>query len=214
MRTKLISCLLWAALVALVPDAYAQFTVNFQFINSAGGAVPIYTGPGISGLGEGTFWNTVAGPSSYKGGTYAATNSLADNGVTDTGIGFSLATVGNWSYPQSDAIALLNSYANASAGGKEFTLTNVPDGTYQLVLFGLPGNHSAKGTVFTVEGVSQTIAEPANANTSFVVSNNYVVFSNLVVSGGTLTGMYAANPGTIPIHRLSPSTPIPVNGLP
>ncbi len=195
MTKRTIAILLSTLLVALPAAVQAQFTVNFQFINSAGGAVPLYTGAGLAGYGSGTFWNTVPGPSGYRAGTYTSTNSLADDGITDTGISWSLDAIGNWSYAVS-GLALFDSYANANTGGQTFTFKHVPDGTYNLVLFGLPANHSAKGTVFTVDGLSQAVVEPQNANTSFLPGTNCVVFTNLVITGGILSGTYQANADT------------------
>ncbi|HEY5913859.1 MAG TPA: LamG-like jellyroll fold domain-containing protein [Verrucomicrobiae bacterium] len=190
MKTFL-ATLIGVALAAFT--AQAQFTANFQWNSSEGGAVDIYTGAGVSGFGAGAFWNTVPGPNSWRPGTYSSTNSLADDGVTDTGISWTLVTGGSWSYP-SGGIALLNSYAN-SYGSQTFTFNAVPDGTYNLVLFGLPGAHSAAGTTFTVDGASQAIVEPKNVNTSFLLNTNYVVFSNLVVTGGSLSGTWGPTSG-------------------
>ena len=70
---------------------------------------------------------------------------------------------------------------------------NVPSGLYNIVLFSCNGSEAAtKGdsdTIFTINGVTH-IAQPSQ-DTSFVLGNNYVVFTNVVVTAGTLTGTYA-----------------------
>lgn len=167
------------------------FTVNFQWYSKEGGNdVGAYSGAGITGFGTGTFWNSVAGPSTWTVGTYSSSTGNLDDGSYDTGISWTLVTGGSWDWSSAPTIPLLDSSAS-SYGTQTFTFT-LPNGMYNLVLFSCNGTESSTtngGAVFTINGQTQT-ALPTQ-DTSFVQGNNYVVFSQLLVTNMTLTGTWS-----------------------
>ena len=169
----------------------APWTANFDFDCSEGGFVGTFSGAGV--LGSGSFWNPIPGPSSWTANTYTSDSGLLDDGVTDTKISLILATGGSWSYaPVGNA--LLDDFATSDATGKTFTFNNVPDGLYNLVVFAVNGGWHDRGSIITVNGQRQATVNASS--TSFIQGDNYVVFTNLVVSGGAIVGNYAANPAT------------------
>jgi hypothetical protein len=88
-------------------------------------------------------------------------------------------------------IPLLDSAASAY-GTQTFVFSNLLSGVYNLVLFSCNGTESSTkdaAALFTVNGMTQ-VAIPTQ-DTSFVLSNNYVVFNQVVVTGSTLNGTWS-----------------------
>lgn len=165
------------------------WTVNFDFDCSEGGYVGTFTAPGV--LGAGSYWNAIAGPSSWEANTYTSPSGVLDDGITDSKITLILTTGGSWSYTPVDN-PLLDDYATADANGKPFIFNNLPDGLYKLVVFSVDGGWHDRGSYITVNGERRVTANATSA--TFVEGDNYVLFTNLVVTGGSLSGSYAANP--------------------
>jgi hypothetical protein len=171
-------------------------TVNFQWHSTEGGNnVGNYAGSGIPGFGSGTYWNQVIGPAAWSPGTYASTGATyADDGTTGAGFAWTLVTGGSWDWTSTPTIRLLDSSASAY-GTQSFTFS-LPNGRYSIVLFSCNGTESLTangGAVFTINGATQT-ALPTQ-DTSFVQGNNYVVFTNVVVTGNALNGTWAPAAG-------------------
>ncbi|HEY1789049.1 MAG TPA: hypothetical protein VGJ73_12885 [Verrucomicrobiae bacterium] len=171
----------------LIGNASAQIATNYV---GQGG----YSDPGNN------FWN----PYAIGGTTGAGTNS---DGATASPITVSDNNVPGNSYEHGSThfvgITNLESpYLYAKSSGTPSlvtdTLNNVPQGTYNLYLYGKNAGYNSDSTLFSVSvGAtsygSQTIT---NAGDSvFTLNNDYTVFSNIVVStsGGTITFTYAPN---------------------
>ncbi|MGA2659723.1 MAG: hypothetical protein ABSH34_19625 [Verrucomicrobiota bacterium] len=171
------------------------FTVNFQWHSTEGGNdVGTYSGPGIPGFGSGADWNQVVGPNAWAPGTYASTTGFLDDGSADTGISWTLTTGGSWDWSSTPKIALLDSSASAYAT-QPFTFS-LPNGMYDMVLFSCNGTESSTddaAALFTINGMTAT-AVPTQ-DTSFVESNNYVVFSQVLVANTTLAGTWGPTDG-------------------
>jgi hypothetical protein len=175
--------------LTVTPMPAGQWVVNFDFDTAAGGSAGTYSGPGV--LGTGTYWNAIPGPDSWGQGTFTSTAGLADNGSSDTGISLSVTIAGNWSNPKNNA--MLDDFAEALNGvAQPFTFNNVFQGVYNLVLFGINGGYNDRGTIFTVNGVSK--ATTNTTDTAYIEGDNYVIYNNLVVTNGTLSGTWMANP--------------------
>jgi hypothetical protein len=189
--------LLGAAIAACMTAVHAQTTVNFQWLSSEDGDVPVYTGAGVPGFGSGKFWNTVPGPAAWNPGTFASTNSLADDGKTDTGIILTLDTAGSMSSkPKAGSLTLLDAYADAyDTDAQTFTFSKVPNGNYNLVLFGANGSYRGNNiTTYTVNGQSQSLTNKFT-DAAFVPNVTYVAFKGLAVTNGVLKGTWAAAGG-------------------
>ena len=173
------------------PQPTGPQTVNFQWHSTEGGDAGTYAGAGLAGFGSGVYWNQVDGPAAWQPGTYTSSSGLADDGATDTGISWGLVTDGSWSQTADTTVPLLDSYAITY--GTEIFAFNLPNGRYNMALFSCNGNEAVttanSATVFTVNGVSK-VAVPTQ-DSSFVQGNNYVVFSNVVVTANTLVGTYS-----------------------
>lgn len=177
--------------VALTPiPANGLWTVNFGIVsyNNGAPATP-YVGRGI--LGMGTYWNGLTG------GNFTSSTSYQDDGSTSTGIkAYCTGGAGCWfsGFPMHNA--LLDPYCNYASG---FIFTNVPNGTYNLAVFGIPGASASaanvSGTSFTVNGVTQNIV--GTQDTYFVDGETATVFANVVVTdGGFLLSMADYNGAT------------------
>ncbi len=187
------------ATLSVWPGATAPFTVNFQWHSTEGGNdVGVYGGSGIPTYGSGTYWNQVNGPSPRPAGAAISTSDTgyADDGVTDTHVAWTLVTSESWDWTSTPVIPLLDSAVTARPATPAGFTFYLPNGLYNLVLFSCNGTESATadgGAVFTVNGMTRT-ALPTQ-DTSFVEGNNYVVFRQLAVTGGMLTGSCAAAAG-------------------
>ena len=169
------------AVVTVLPVANwnkGLWTVNFSVpsANNSGPNTP-YVGRGV--LGTGTYWNALSGSQ------FANTPpSLLDNGATHCPV-----NVGATNYPSSFASTapynslLLDQYMQIGTGGTSMLFTGVPIGRYNLALYGTCGSWANRGTTFTVQGVSQSVT---NAQDAFLLPDNTVIYTNLVVTNGTL----------------------------
>jgi len=155
------------------------WTVNFAVIVGNNGApAAAYSGPGV--LGSGTFWNGLSG------GQFANSTSYCDDGVTPSGINLqSTGYPGSWYVPnlQSPLTKLLDPYVNTPTA---FQFTDVPNGTYNLVVFGMSGTYldDSRGTEFTVNGVSQD--NVFQQDWMFAPGDNSALFTNVHVTNGGL----------------------------
>jgi hypothetical protein len=170
------------------------WTVDFQMTNNVLGFATSTNGlgqfAGAGVLGTGTYWNPIPDlAGSFGGGTYTSASDLRDDGVTHSGI---YATVSGEAF--SSAVApgsptavttLLDQYLIASSG---LTLQGVPDGTYNIVLYGIDGSFHDKGATFTVHGANgDQSASVANVQDGyFSPGDNSWLFTNVQVAGGTL----------------------------
>lgn len=155
------------------------WTVNFAVIGPNNGAPATqYSGPGV--LGSGTFWNALAG------GQFANSTTYCDDGVTPSGIDLqSTGYPGSWYEPNplSPLTMLLDPYVNTPTA---FQFTNLPNGTYNLAVFGISGTYldDSRGTQFTVNGVSEN--NVYQQDFMFAPGDNTALFTNVLVTNGGL----------------------------
>jgi hypothetical protein len=183
-----------SATLTVCPVLAVSSTVNFQWHSTEGGDAGAYSSTGVTGFGSGTYWNQVTGPASWTPGTYSTTTGYQDDGATETGISWSLTTAGSWSQTGDTTVPLLDSYAMAY-GTQSFTFT-LPNGRYDLALFGCNGAEIASGnsaTVFVVNGRGKVVVP--TQDTSLVEGNTYAVFTNVVATGQTLSGTWGVTNG-------------------
>ena len=177
----------WARVQLIPIPTNGIWTVNFAITTSPNGT---YVGRGVLGYpGTGKYWNALSGRTFILGGVTCAqfTNtppSLLDDGVTVSGItlGSSPIYMGAFESDGSNN-ALLDTYCSFVGAGAAFAFTGVPNGTYNLALYGIDGAYANLGTTFTVNGVSQSVT---NAQDVVFLPDNTVVYTNLVVMNGTL----------------------------
>jgi hypothetical protein len=215
MKAKLVTSTLVVAGAMLCGVAQAQ-VINFEAPGSYG--VTPYSGQGAYSDPGNNFWNTA--PTS--GGTTALGYDSSDG--TDTAIAnvtLSLSSYKTWDNGSGNAnpvTGLLAPFiiANGTTTG---TLNSVPDGTYDLYLYGANWPDCDRATSFTVGGVTQStlginwnLPNHTDTETTFVQGGafnnagvggtvggsavagaNYVEYANLVVTDGTLTFSFTGN---------------------
>jgi hypothetical protein len=124
------------------------------------------------------------------------TTSLLDDGVTGSGVSFgATSTVGNFSSLGSLTLdnVLLDTFAQVS-GNKDFVFNNIPNGKYNLALYGCVGGWVNRGIIFTVNGSSQSVTNVQD--TIFTLGDNLVMYTNISVWNQALTVTMAPVPAT------------------
>ena len=192
------------ATVSLTPvPTNGIWTVNFAIIGGNNGAPTTqYSGPGV--LGSGTFWNAITG------GQFANTTSFRDDGFTPSGINFKATnSPGNWHVPNplSPLTKLLDPYINTQTA---FVVTNVPNGYYNMVVFGMSGLYlnNSRGTAFTINGMTRS--NVFQQDWMFAPGDNSAVFENVQITNG---GFLIEETPIGLQDDLSPNTEPDFNGL-
>ncbi len=116
--------------------------------------------------------------------------------------GPTLAVSFDATFNSGSANALMDYWDISRTGaGLPFSLTHIPNGKYDLYLYGANGSfNDGRGTTFTVTGVgtlSDTTTNASHGDQAFVNGDNYVVFPGIVINGvggfGSLSGLYTWN---------------------
>jgi len=156
------------------------WTADYAVINNDNGYPNnVYVGPGI--LGNGTYWNSMPG--------YPATSStpaFLDDGATPTSlIAFFSNPSGEYAGPSPYGIGLLVPYVSCSlTSASTVTFTNVPNGIYNLALYGIDAGWNDRAVQFTVNGVSQTLINKQGL--VFSPGDNTALYTGVIVTGGAL----------------------------
>jgi hypothetical protein len=175
------------------------WTVNFAITTTNGGGtgVPFY-GHGV--LGSGSYWNAL------QGDQFTNATSYRDDGPTVIGVHFGSTNFGLAATSFGTNNALLDTFCYFGSSGTAFVFTSVPNGRYNLALYGIDGAYANRGTIFTVNGVNQSIT---NAQDSVFWHDNTVIFTNVLVSHGSLEVAMMPVP-SVPSHN--PNTEGDFNG--
>ena len=199
------------------------WTANFQVTNNldashnVGSGIGRYVGRGI--LGNGTYWNVLpqilTSENTYIASDLSSVSDLLDDGAVHSGIYCDIKVVGGnasvSSLPYSSNIGnLLDQYSENYYGPGALQFHGVPDGTYNLVIYSINGTYATNGTTFVVNDSINGNQTASTVNGSVVPSagalalgDNFVVFSNVHISGGSLKVDLSAN---------APSTEADING--
>jgi concanavalin A-like lectin/glucanase superfamily protein/PKD domain-containing protein/immunoglobulin I-set domain protein len=195
--------------VTLVPPG-GLWTVNFQLTNNVLGfatsasGLGQYAGAGV--LGGGTFWNPIPDTiGEYTGGTYTSASDLRGDGVTHSGISATVNGGGNSTAASSGSptavSTLLDQYVtvnnSVAANGGGLILRGVPDGTYNMAIYGINGGFESAGAYYNVYGANGTqSASLANMQDQyFSPGDNSWLFTNVHVTGGSLLTDIGVNTG-------------------
>jgi len=179
--------------VSQVPQTGSQWTMNFAMVTTNGGGTGTpYSGRGV--LGAGTNWNAL---NAYSGQAISVTANRDDGVATNSGIVFSSQAgiyVNNGSSmslrPTNNM--LLDTYAivyGTSTNPTPFVFSNIPNGKYNLALYGCVGNWLDRAIKFTVltNGVVAGTAAMTNLQDSVLAPNdNTAIFTNLIVANQRL----------------------------
>jgi hypothetical protein len=156
------------------------WTVNYAVVNGNNGFPnTVYSGSGI--LGGGTYWNGMPG---YPAASSVST--LLDDGATASGVTLTFVNPsGEWAGPGPYGIPLLYPYVSCSLSStSSVNFTNVPNGTYNLAVYGIDAGYNDRAVMFTVNGVSQSLINIQGL--AFVPNDNTALFTNVVVNNGQL----------------------------
>jgi hypothetical protein len=181
--------------VSVTPVPTGLWTMNFQLTNdtlnfgtSSTGAGP-YDGHGV--LGTGTYWNAfVNDTGTYVFSTWNTASDLLDDGVTHAGIYASVNGSDDSSLitaPGAGSIStLLDQFAYGSSA---LTFTGVPDGTYNLIIYGIDGGFADASEALTVEATNGTQSATMinDQDKYFSPGGNSELFTNVQIAGGTLS---------------------------
>jgi len=170
---------------SLIPNYNGgSWTMNFAIttINDGGTGTP-FSGHGL--LGTGTYWNALNADS----GQVTNVTSLLDDGTTSSSVKFRSQAGINVSSDSSLALRptnnlLLDTYAIISTKPTPFVFSNIPNGKYNLALYGCVGNWLDRAITFTVltNGViAGNTAALTNLQDVLFARDNTVVFTNLIV---------------------------------
>lgn len=199
-----------AALAVVVLTAgRVSAAVNFQLAGGSGfvGAQYVGTGaaalvnnggtPGFSDIG--TAWNRAT--NNGGGGITTSIQATVDSQGNALANGPTLTVTARQTFSNdTDGILLLNfwhlSHTSDAPPMNTFTLTGVPNGYYDLYLYGVNGAFSddtpnTRGTTYTIG--ADSLGVNGGSNNAFQLGVNYVVFAGLHVTDGTITGTYIAN---------------------
>jgi len=164
--------------LTIVPTG--QWTANYAVINSDNGGPDVpYVGRGV--LGTGTYWNALPGyPAASVPPAYL------DDGATPTPVQVFVSNPsGEYTGPTPYGIELLYPYVSANlANNTTVTFTNVPNGTYNLALYGIDAGYNDRAVQFTVNGVSQSLINVQGL--VFTPGDNTALFSGVTITGGAL----------------------------
>lgn len=200
------------SLAVSAPPPY--FVANFAYWNThPAAAAPGYTGPGVTG--SGTSWNRpvpTTATNVFNGTAVTLCQnplpSVAEDGSAGLGslIFTAYATKTDDYYWYSSVpggeITLLDTWMdNQSTNALPFAFSNVVNGVYNLVLFGENGRSTSWRATFSIDGVTQNLTNTSASLNKFVLNDNYVVFTNILVTNGTLAGTYISpGGGTAPFN--------------
>ena len=141
-----------------------------------------YTGTGPDTADTGTTWNVLTT-------TVNPTNvALVNSSGASTGVSFTSVGNGqNWG-GVNNPNALLNTFVIANAGNVVNTFTGLASGDL-YDLYAISNNvNTGKEDTFTVNGISQSLYQPANFGTVTITSTSiYTEFVGLAATSGSLT---------------------------
>jgi Concanavalin A-like lectin/glucanases superfamily len=183
------------ATLTVLPVPVGQWVVNFEVTNNINASPGLFQGRGVLWNGTTaprTNWNPISDPlGDFVGGIFDSTSDLQDNGTVHSGIGAVLTSTGGGYSSGGNGVdnVLLTTYVLTPAS---LLFTNVPNGIYNLALYGVDGSYHDRGIIFTVDGSSQTLLNASDL--SFVLGDNLAIYTDVPVTNGTLAVDMAPNP--------------------
>jgi hypothetical protein len=180
-----------AAAMCGASQAHAQL-VNFDVPGGARGT----NYSGAAGTGSaGDDWNAIVTSGMTSSAVYAGGGASTVT-LTESGGGNYGATGG------SGVLALTSPFYTENNGGSiSLTLGGVADGTYNLFLYDSNGVNANRGGTFTVDGNNLSTVNSTSGNgqsSAFILGQNYVEFTDLSVTTGSISISLAANPVITP----------------
>jgi hypothetical protein len=185
--------------LGLATTSFAD-TINIDF----GGATSVIYSNTAVAPDTGTHWNSGNGLENTKTKTFS--NLLASDGTTAaTGVSITITNVSSYDttndgHPATLKPTLMNDYCYSSlAGGgtgpTTFSINGLTSGgQYDLYLYSQNGGYGNGVTTFTI-GEAAKVATNAGNISSFIAGTNYVLYSGLTATGGTISGTFSGTGG-------------------
>ncbi|MFN5273934.1 MAG: hypothetical protein ACK5E3_12040 [Planctomycetota bacterium] len=167
--------------------------INLQFGNQSSGGWQAYTGAGVVGA-AGDYWN----PSGFSASGLSlkdSNNSLTGVTFSNSGSGAQFTTGFTYGFQSTPYAALMKGYLTSSVNSSSpntFTFAGLDNSkTYSLYIYS-QGDSGANGRRLGVSiggTTSTTTSSVATANT-FILNQNYLLFSNLTPTAGQIQGTW------------------------
>ena len=140
-----------------------------------------YSGVGALPGGTGSYWNLV----NNQG---ASTTGWADDGIMGVGVTFNAQRIANFT-SGATTIGLFQNYLLSQVDTNlSFSFSNLPAGGYNVALYSDNGAYHGSRTAFVIGNVTNTAI--STSDSAFILNNNYVVFTNILVTNGVIRGTY------------------------
>jgi hypothetical protein len=188
-----------------------------------------YVGLAAGPATAGTFWNPVV--LGFKDALTTAVRTFDDfgptaplkasDGTTTTTVTVALGNASQYDATENGsqmfAKPLLTDYAFIVNSTATFTLSGLNDrATYDLYLYSQNGGHSNGITTFNIGAASAVVDNVTNATANrlgFVLGGNYVKFTGLTPTSGSITGSFNNNLNAIQLVLTSVALPEPTAAL-
>ena len=175
-----------------------KWTMNFAIVTTNGGGTgTAYTGRGLLGATLSSYYWNALNP--YSGQVINVTAYDDDGGITSSNSGITFSSQAGIYVGSGSSLSLrptnnvlLDTYAQVfgtSTNPTPFVFSNIPNGKYNLALYGCVGNWLDRAIQFTVltNGVVAGTAAMTNLqDTVFMPNDNTAVFTNLIVNNQRL----------------------------
>ena len=163
------------ATVTVVAVPNGNWVANYAVTNNIGD-YGLYKGHGV--LGIGTNWNVIPAISGlFIAATNTSVTNFRDDGTTPTGMSVTVASAGGAYSAPVDGILLLSQWLG---GANVITVTNVPNGLYNLAVYCINGSfENATGTV-DVNGVTNNVVNIQDL--TFALNDNVTIFQFVSVT--------------------------------
>lgn len=176
---------------------HSQILVNIDFNSTNNGGGATFSGVAVppDPQGSSAVWNSISNNNFFGIENLGATNLLASNG-TPTSISINISNQGGGYSGTGNDLLKDYLYINGTSTPQVITFSGLNDGAnYDIYLYGM-GDNAGQGSTFTIGSLSQQTNPSPRDGTVFVEGNNYVKFSSVTSTGGTLAINWSLGPDT------------------
>jgi hypothetical protein len=179
--------------------------INLQFGNQSSSDWQAYTGAGVVGA-AGDYWN----PSGFSASGLSlkdSNNSLTNVTFSNSGSGGQLVTPYTWGFQGTPYAALMKGYLFSnvnSSSPNTFTFAGLDNSkTYSLYIYsqGDSGSNGRRLGV-SVGGTTGTTTSSVDTANTFILNQNYLLFSNLTPTAGQIQGTWWRDNGEANINGM------------
>jgi hypothetical protein len=179
--------------------------INLQFGNQSSSDWRAYTGAGVVGA-AGDYWN----PSGFSASGLSlkdSNNSLTGVTFSNSGSGGQFTTFSTWGFQDTPYAALMKGYLASnriSSNPNTFTFAGLDNSkTYSLYLYS-QGDRATNGRRLgvSVGGTTVTTTSGDKTANTFILNQNYLLFSNLTPTAGQIQGTWWRDNGEANINGM------------